>query len=134
MKNKFQTISIVTLVLIILRCMVESNPQCVLVVSCINLVALLVVVYLIVEQIGAGMVESIKEVHVPRQIEEREIREVKIKLGLIIYVPFALAALVYVIFLSCGLGNDIVSIIALGLSLCDNHIVSIAVSLYRKKE
>lgn len=134
MKNKFQTIAIITLILIVLRCMVETNPQCVLIVSVINIVALLVVVYLISEQIKTGIVESIRALHVPEQIEKREIRELKNRMGVIIYVPFALASFGYLRFLSSGLGNDIISIIALGLSLCDNHIVSIAVSLYRKKE
>lgn len=134
MKNKFQTIAIITLILIVLRCMVESNTQCVLIVSVINITALLVVVYLIAEQIKIGLEENIMGLHIPKEIEEREIHELKKKMGLIIYVPFALASLGYLLFLSSGLGNDIISIIVLGLSLCDNHIVSIALSLYRKKD
>lgn len=134
MKNKLQAIAIITLILIVLRCMVETNPQCVLIVSVINITALLVVVYLIAEQIKAGIEESIKELHIPEQIEKREIRRIKKRTELTIYVPFALISMGYLLFLSSGLGNDIISIIALGLSLCNNHIVSIAVSLYRKKD
>ena len=134
MKNKFQTIAIITLILIVLRCMVEANPQCTLIVSGINVAALLFVVYLITEQIQAGTIDKIKEFHIPEQIEKREITGIKRKIGLCVYLPFAVLSVGYLVFLSSGLGNDIISIIALGLSLCDNHLVSSVVSLYRKKD
>lgn len=133
MKNKLQNIAIITAVLIVLRCMFEQNPQRDSVVSVINIIALLVVVYLITEQIKDGIISAIKSYHVPTEIETREIREITIKLSLAIYLPFAVISLLYLGFFSSGLGNDIISIIALGLSLCDEHIVSIVVSLQRKK-
>lgn len=134
MKNKIQNIAIVTGILIALRCMVEKNEQCVLIVSVINIIALLVVVYLIAEQIQKRIIKSIKSFNVPPQIEKREIRDFKIRSSLIIYVPFGVLSLIYLVFISSSLGNDIIAIVALGLSLCDNHIVSIAESLYRKKD
>lgn len=134
MKSKIQNIAILTIVLIVLRCMVETNEQCTLIVSVINVIALLVVVYLITEQIESGIISKIKEFNVPKQIEKREIRVIKRKIVLIIYVPFLLASVAFLVFLSSGLGNDIVGIISLGMSLCDDHIVAIATSLYRKKD
>lgn len=134
MKNKLQTIGIITVILIALRCLVESNPQCVLIVSAINIAALLVVVYLICEQIRTGVSDNIKEHNIPKQIEKREIRSFTIKLSLLVYIPFALATVAYLVFWSSGLGNDIIAIVALGLSLCDNHIASLVTSLYRKKD
>ena len=134
MKNKLQTIGIITVILIALRCLVEANPQCVIIVSAINIAALLVVVYVICEQIRAGVSDNIKAHNIPKQIEKREIRSFTIKMSLLVYIPFALATVVYLVFLSSGLGNDIIAIVALGLSLCDNHIASLVTSLYRKKD
>lgn len=134
MKNNFQGIAIFTCILIALRCIVEANPLRDRIVSFINIFALLVVVILITERIKKGLISDIKSYHVPLQIERREIRDLSIRLSLRIYIPYAIISILYFLFLSSGLGNDIISIVALGLSLCDDHIVSISVSLCRKKD
>ena len=134
MKSKVQVVAIITGALAVLRCLFECSEQRDLLVSFINIAALLIVVYLITEQIRAGIIDNIKRLRVPKQIEEREIRTIKIKISLLVYVPFAIISFLYLFLLSSGIGNDLISIIALGLSLCDDHIVSIAVSLHRKKE
>lgn len=134
MKNKFQNVAIVAVVLIALRCIFEKNSQRDYIVAVINIFALLVVVYLITEQIKAGFICNIKSYHVPSSIETREIRAVIIKLSLIVYGVFIIIALLYLLLLTSGLGNDIISIIALALSLCDDHIVSTVVLLHRREE
>lgn len=131
--NKLESILIVTVLLVALRCVVEKTEQSCQYVSVINIIALLVVVYLTTEQIVLAIKDKISSLNVPKEVRVREVRNVQRNQYFLVYVPFTVLSLIYLILFSSSLGNDIISIIALGLSLCNNHIVRIAVESYTEK-
>ena len=131
MKNNFPVFGILTLLLLLFRIILNKNAQLVYVVSVINLIALLIVVFSISKSIKAGVSTTIHNSGVPQEIIDREIKETFHKLDLLIYLPLAIIVLLYLVFLSSQLGNDIIAIVALGLSVSDSYIADIVINSYK---
>ena len=122
MKNHTPTFVILTLLLIAFRCLFNGTDQLVLVNGLLNSVALLFVFFSITEQIIEAIHSRIDTVPLPKDIAVREKKSKKIATYIISYLVYAIIVFVYLRFFISELGNDILSIISLGLSLIDRNI------------
>lgn len=109
--------------LIIFRCLTEKSTHLVEFIAIINLIALLIVIYSILVQIKEGLVKRIEAFQIPNAIALREKNSVSKRLDFIVYIPFGLFSILYVIFFPSALLNDIITIVALCLSVSDEYIV-----------
>ena len=123
MKNSAPIYIFITIFLIVIRNIFNYHPQIDIIISFINLFALLVVIHLITEHILEKVLIRISKSKVPKQIIHREKKNKKNIINLLVYGVFSVFALVYLIFFRSSLGNDIISILALGLSLIDTYLI-----------
>ena len=133
LKNNFPVFGIVTVVLVVFRILLNDNTQLVLVVSSINLVALLVVIFTITNQTKAKIVEKVAQSGVPENIRIRENKHLCRCVDCWTYVPLTIIYIGYLFYFSSELGNDIISIVALGLSLSDSFIADAVANLCVKE-
>lgn len=122
MKNRTIPITIVFALLIFLRFISERSENLTIFVSILNLIALLTVLVSIIEQIRIDVTNKIKKLGIPKEIINREVRCFTIKINICSYIPFSFFIIIYLLFFSSTLGNDILSIISLGLSLTSSNI------------
>lgn len=123
MSKNISVLSVVIAIIILIRCIFNSNENIIYIVAGINIVALVFVIYTIVEKILDNINDKIKESGVPLRIIKREIKSTRLKIWC-----WSIAVSVVVIALYLGqwcssLGNDIISILALGISVLDDEIV-----------
>lgn len=131
MKNNLPVFGIIMALLIVFRCLTEKSVYLTETIAIINLVALLIVVFSITFQIKKELVEKIEQFGIPQEISRREKTAVRKRIDCITYIPFGIIAVIYVVFWASGMFNDIISIIALCLSLSDTYIVKTVVSNYK---
>lgn len=122
MKNRAIPIAIVFGLLVFFRVISEHSANLTVIVSLINIFALLTVFVSIVEHIRINVTNKIKNSGVPKEIINREVKHFTTKVNIYSYVPFCLIVVIYLWFFSSTLGNDILSIISLGLSLTSSNI------------
>ncbi len=122
MKNRAIPISIVFGLLIFFRVISEHSDNLTVIVSLINIFALLTIFVSIVEHIRINITKKIKNFTVPQKIINREVKHFTTKVNMCSYIPFCLLVVIYLWFFSSALGNDILSIISLGLSLTSSNI------------
>lgn len=134
MKDEAPIIWILTVGLIIVRIMMNKIAEVDLVVAIINIVALLGVVLIVVQKIVSEVQTAIEDSGVPIEIRNREKNAAIRKLEWIVYVPLLLFVMIYLVFWKSGLGNDIISIVSLGLSLTDVTVVDVVSNYILKKE
>lgn len=123
MSKNISVLSVVIAIIILFRCIFNNNENIIYIVAGINIVALVFVIYTIVEKILDNINDKIKGSGVPLQIIKREIKSTRLKIW-----GWSIAVSVVVIALYLGqwcssLGNDIISILALGISVLDDEIV-----------
>ena len=125
--NKKISILVITIaIIILLRCIFDSNENIIYIVAGINIVAIVFVLYTIIEKILDDIIDRIKKSEVPLQIIKREIK----KWGWTI--AFSAVVIVWYFLYACsGLGNDIISILALGISVLDDEIIKKITEIYR---
>lgn len=131
MKNNLPVFGIVTALLIVFRCLTEKSPYLTETIAIINLVALLIVIFSITIQIKKELTGKIKQLGVPQEITLREIGDVRKRIDIFTYVPLGVFSVIYVALFASTLVNDIISIIALCLSLSDAYIVKTVVNSYK---
>lgn len=131
MKNNLPVFGIVTALLIVFRCLTEKSPYLIETIAIINLVALLIVIFSITIQIKKELTGKIKQLGVPQEITLREIGDVRKRIDIFTYVPLGVFSVIYVALFASTLVNDIISIIALCLSLSDAYIVKTVVNSYK---
>lgn len=117
--------------LIIFRCLTEKSTHLVEFIAIINLIALLIVIYSILVQIKEGLVKRIEAFQIPNAIALREKNSISKRLDFIVYIPFGLLSILYVIFFPSALLNDIITIVALCLSVSDEYIVEAVTNNYK---
>mgnify|MGYP007104462888 CR=1 FL=1 len=115
-KNIF-VLSIAIAIIIFLRCIFDGND------NIINIVAIIFVVYTIIEKLLNNIIDKIKKSKVPEQIINREITSAQVKIWGWSIAIGVIVILVYFWKWCSGLGNDIISILALGISILDDEIV-----------
>lgn len=124
MKNQTSTFVIITALLIAFRCLLNDSGRLVFANALVNVVAILLVFLSITEQIIEKTHNRIDDMGIPKEIECREKRRKKIYTRICSYSFYAIIVAVYLLFLVSELGNDIVSIASLGLSLIDKGIAN----------
>lgn len=134
MKDEAPIIWISTVGLIVVRIMMNKIAEVDLVVAIINIVALLAVVSIVVQRIVSKVQTAIEDSGVPFEIRSREKNNAIRKLERIVYVPLFVFVMIYLVCWKSGLGNDIISIASLGLSLTDVTIVDVVSNYILKKE
>lgn len=133
MKNNLPVFGIVTVILVVFRVLLNNNSQLVFVVASINLVALLVVVFAITNQAKEKITEKITLSGVPKDIRIREKKRLCRCVDCWTYIPLTIIYIGYLFCFSSELGNDIISIVALGLSLSDSFIADAVANLCVKE-
>ena len=132
MKNNIPIFGIITVILIVFRILLDDNLQLPLVIALINLVALLMVVFSITNQIKIKLIEKTTDSGVPKDIIKREQKNIVLYTDCYPYIALLTFYVIYLFFLCSELGNDIISIAALGLSVSDTFIVKAIVSLHEE--
>lgn len=123
MNKNISVLSIAIVIIIFLRCILNDNDNIIYIVAGINVVAIIFVVYTIIEKILNNIIDKIKKSKVPEQILNREIASTQVKIWGWSIVIGVIVILVYFWKWCSGLGNDIISILALGISVLDDEIV-----------
>ena len=130
--EKHPFFGIITVILVVVRILLDSNHQLPLVIASMNLVALLMVVYSISKQITTQLLQKAFSSRVPRDIIKREQKVIILRTNCFTYIPLLILYIIYLFFLCSELGNDIISIASLGLSLSDTLISKAIVNLYKE--
>lgn len=134
MRNKNTcTLCIATIILIILRCLLNTNDQLLYVVAGICLIGFIYVLVVIWHNAYKRVLNLLEDNNYPKEVvrnEQEKIRNFSVGFFFLPIVAFTLA---YMIFLCSNLGNDILSIVSLFLSLCDEDITTSIVSFYNKE-
>ena len=123
MNKNISVLSIAIAIIIFLRCILNDNDNIIYIVAGINVVAIIFVVYTIIEKILNNIIDKIKKSKVPEQILNREIASTQVKIWGWSIVIGVIVILVSFWKWCSGLGNDIISILALGISVLDDEIV-----------
>ncbi len=123
MNKNISILSVVIAIVILLRCIFDGNENLLYIVAGINIVAIVFVLYTIIEKTVDGITNNIRESNAPKQIIVREVKTVRFKMwGWSIGVSI-IAVIAYLSLWCSNLGNDIISILALGLSILDDEMV-----------
>ena len=131
MNRNMPVLSLVMALIIGLRCVFDKNERLIYIVAVINVVAIVYVLFTILDNIANRLVDKVIVSNVPQQILKREKRSIRIKVwawGCSINLILIIA---YFWFWCSNLGNDIISIIALGISIMDDDIVKLVIENYR---
>jgi len=131
MSRNLSVLSVVIAIIIFIRCVFDSIDELVYIVAGINIVAIVFVIYTIIEKIVENITRKIKESSVPKQIVKREITSTRLKVwGISCLINISLV-LLYFLYWCSSLGNDIISILALGISVLDDEIVKKVTEAYK---
>lgn len=101
------------------------------IVAMINLVALYIVVFDIAERIKDTIIMKIADTCGSQSIANREIRKFSKLFYIAIIIINLLFIVLYFIFLCSSTANDVLAIIALGLSVLDEESVAVGSMLYK---
>ena len=123
MNKNISVLSVVIAIISGVRCMLDGNHKLVFIVAGINIVAMAFVLYTIIEKIVGNITDKIKKSNVPEQIIIREIKSTRFKIWGVSIGVSVVAIVLYLLCCCSGLGNDIISILALGISILDDEIV-----------
>ena len=118
-------------IIIAIRIIFDTNENIVYIVAGINIVAFLFVVYSIIDKIIKNINIKIKESNCPKQIRDRETQTIQFKVYLFSIILPGVAVVIYWKFFCTNLGNDIISVLALGISILDDTIVEKITEYYR---
>ena len=117
--------------LIILRVLLDRNEHLEIINAVINLIAFYIVVFNISEAIKEKTLARIARVCGAKEISKREQKKYTHLFYWTLIVINLLVSIIYIFFLRSNLGNDILSIISLALSLLDEEVVKIGSLLYK---
>lgn len=122
MNKKLSVLSFVIAIVIFLRCLFNNNENLIYIIAGINTVAFLFIECTIIEKTVSNIVDKIESSNVPEQIREREISSTRFKIWI---WGMSISGIIIVLYFLCGcsnLGNDIISILAFGVSILDDEI------------
>ena len=122
MDKNISVLSIVIAIIILLRCVFNNSENLLYIVAGINIVAIVFVVYTIIEKVTNNIIDKIKKSSVPKEIIKREVEHARIKIWGWSLAINIIVIILYIFFWRSNLGNDIISILALGISILDNEI------------
>lgn len=131
MSKNISVLSIVIAIVILIRFIFNSNENIVYIIAGINIVAIAFVVYTIIEKILQNIIERIKKSGIPLQIAKRETKHIKLKIECGSIIISVILITVYFWLWCSEIGNDILSIITLGISILDDEIVKKVTEIYK---
>ena len=131
MKNKLPILGVIMLFMIACRAWLNDSPYEIPAVASINLISLLIVFLAIMGGMRDMVTKNIEQTGVPEDIIQRETNKAY-KYVRCLYVPLFVFAFIYYRCWICELGNDIISIVAIFISLLE-EIAVIAVNFYMEK-
>ncbi len=114
-----------------LRTIFDTNPKLIYIVAGINIVAIVFVIYTIIEKTVCNVIKRIQESGIPEQIMSREIAGAQYRIWFWSIVVSVVLIVLYLLYWCSNLGNDIISILALGISVLDDEIVQIIADNYK---
>ena len=114
MKKNIPILSFTIVMIIIIRCIFSNSTKLVYLVAAINIIAILFVVFTIIYDIKYNVQARIKESGVPIQIQKREIKKISSEIYIISILLSGILTFLYFSLWCSSLGNDIISILALG--------------------
>lgn len=117
--------------LIILRVVTDKYSELTMIVAMINIGALFVVLFDVAEKLKESVLQKIGASIEAQAIADREKAHFSPWFYGILITFCALFTIVYLSAWCCGLGNDLISIIALAISVLDNEIVALGTFLYK---
>ena len=123
--KRFPVIIAIMGLLILVRVLINDNDNTVTIIAGINSVALLVVIVSITEQIKTKINRKLDKSGNPKPIIQREIKVKGRWISFISYSIIVVFSALYIWLLKSTLANDIVSIVSLGIAVCDTYIVEI---------
>lgn len=123
--KRFPVIIAIMGLLILVRVLINDNDNTVTIIAGINSVALLVVIVSITEQIKTKIKRKLDKSGNPKPIIQREIKVKGRWISFISYSIIVVFSALYIWLLKSTLANDIVSIVSLGIAVCDTYIVEI---------
>ncbi len=123
MNKNIGALNVIMIVIIFIRCIFKEDNNIMYIVAGINIVAIVFVLYTIVERVLDNIITKIKKSAVPSQIIEREIKSVRLKIWGWSTSVSMIVILLYFWQWCSSLGNDIISILALGISVQDEEII-----------
>ena len=131
MTKKIWILVIVIGIIIMIRIIFDSNQNFIYIMTGINIVAIVFVIYTIIEKIVYNVMKRIQESGIPERIMSREITGAQHRIWFWgVFISVGLIVL-YLTYWCSNLGNDIISILALGISVLDDEIVQIIADNYK---
>ncbi len=131
MNKNISILSIVIAMVISLRWILNGYKNLLYIVAGINIVAIAFVLYTIIDKTVNNLMNRIKESNVPKQIMAREVKAVRFKIWGWSIIVSVIMSIIYLSQWCSNLGNDIISILALGLSILDDEIVKKVTENYK---
>jgi len=131
MNKKVFTLLTVMAILVMIRCVFDASDNLNYIVASINIVALVYVVFTVLDNIVIKICERISKVNLSKQIRKREIKCVRNKVWIMGTGICGIIFSVYLIFFCSNLGNDIISIVALTISVLDKEFVALISNNYK---
>ena len=129
MKNKLLILGAIMLLMIACRYWLYNSPHEIPAVAGINLLSLLIVFLSLKEHMKDVFRKKIEATCVPKEIIQRETNAACKRIHLL-YLPLAGFAVLYYLLWICELGNDIIAIVALFLSLVEVDLAVVAIDFY----
>ena len=117
--------------LVAVRIIFADHDNLYTIVAMINLVALYIVVFDIAERIKDTIIMKIADTCGSQSIANREIRKFSKLFYIAVIIINLLFIVLYFIFLCSSTANDVLAIIALGLSVLDEESVAVGSMLYK---
>lgn len=130
MNKKVLTLTVATIILIFLRCSFNENEQLMYVITGINIVSTVYVIYTILERVSSAIENRIKATRTPKDVLEREIKNTRNKKNIISMIVI-IGMIAFWLWGRTSLSNDILSIITLWISIIDEELVNIIAENYK---
>lgn len=130
-RKKMAVLLIVTLLMMISRCIITDADDSIKYMAIVNIIAIAYIFYTIIEKIVDKLESVVRSSGVPKEIQEKNIKEIQNGIWTKAVGGGAIFSGAYFIFLCSSLLNDIVSILALLISVLDDDIVEIVSEYYK---
>lgn len=131
MAKRLLLLSIAVGFIIFIRTILNSSDNLVYIVAVINIISIMFVICTIIDKIISIITDKIKQTKAPTQIIKREVKNIRFKIWGLSIISIIFVTIFYLTYLCSSLGNDIISILALGLSILDSEIAKGIAEIYK---
>ena len=131
MKKYFPFYIATIIFFVIIRITFNDSPKQSIIVTGINLLALFVVVISLTEQIKERVYLKLSQSGNPPEIVNREIKRHSFWIRIVPYSIYIIFAILFYVFLNSELANSILSIVSLGIAICDTYFADLISSIIK---